>query len=276
MWRESQSYRHAVRALAEAEIDAKLALTEAAWNEAQRLIAPAAPAVGRLTPEAARAGAAPEVGWPARPPLAEIRALPRRSARSRAGRAALLHAIAHIEFSAINLALDHALRFPAMPDAYAYDWLRVAAEEVGHFRLLREHLRRLGHDYGDFAVHRSLWRMAERSSSDALARMALVPRLLEARGLDATPPIQAALEAAGDVTAARLLDVILHDEIGHVATGDLWFRALCQTRALPAETTYRQLISDYNAPWPAAPLNEAARLAAGFSAEELALLARRR
>ena len=141
--------------------------------------------------------------------------------------------------------------------------------------MLRERLHTLGYDYGDFPAHAGLWQMAEKTAHDLLARMALVPRLLEARGLDATPPIQARLEKVGDGETARVLDVILRDEIGHVAIGDRWFRYACALRGVEAEAAYRTLIDEYAAPWPQAPLNEAARRAAGFSAAELAALARR-
>ncbi len=195
--------------------------------------------------------------------------VPRRRPNTVAGRAALLHAIAHIEYSAIDLALDHALRFPGFPEQYYSDWLRVASEEARHFRLLREHLLSLGHDYGDFPVHDGLWDMAEKTATDPLARMAMVPRLLEARGLDATPPIQRKLAEAGDTAAVAILEVILHDEEDHVRLGDCWFRFLCTQRGLEPEATFRQLIVDYAGPWPQTPMNETARLAAGFSQQEL-------
>ena len=162
--------------------------------------------------------------------------------------------------------------FPGLPEAFYRDWLQVAAEEAHHFTLLRDHLRSLGHDYGDFPAHASLWDMAEKTEDDVLVRMALVPRLLEARGLDATPPIQRKLEAAGDHDSARVLDIILRDEIGHVGLGDRWFRHLCAERDLEPEVTYRRLLNEFHAPWPQAPMNEAARLAAGFSPWELASL----
>ena len=159
-----------------------------------------------------------------------------------------------------------------MPRQYYADWISVAAEEAYHFRILRERLQALGHDYGDFPAHAGLWEMAEKTAGDVLARMALVPRLLEARGLDATPPIQRKLEQVGDHESARLLDIILRDEIGHVGLGDQWFRQLCSERGVLAETTFIQLLNDYKAPWPSSPMNESARLAAGFTAEELANL----
>jgi uncharacterized ferritin-like protein (DUF455 family) len=199
-----------------------------------------------------------------------------RSPQTQEGRAHLLHAIVHIEFSAINLALDHAARFRGMPEQYYGDWIGVAAEEAEHFQLLRERLQSLGHDYGDFPAHGGLWEMAEKTEHDVLARMALVPRLLEARGLDATPPIQRKLEAAGDHESARALDIILRDEIGHVGLGDRWFRYLCAERNLVPESTYRELLSHFKAPWPQAPMNESARLSAGFSQDELAALAKKR
>jgi uncharacterized ferritin-like protein (DUF455 family) len=214
-------------------------------------------------------------GVPAHPLMVAPQDVPQRKPSTPAGRAALLHAVTHIEFSAIDLALDHALRFPGFPVAYYADWLGVAIEEAHHFRLLRGHLQTLGHDYGDFPVHDSLWRMAERTAGDALARMALVPRLLEARGLDATPTIQEKLAATGDKAAAQILDVILRDEVGHVGLGDKWFRMLCVERGLEPEPTFRALIVEYGAPWPLAPMNREARLRAGFRAEELDRLTNR-
>lgn len=211
-------------------------------------------------------------GIPAKPELIPPKEVPTRNISTPEGRARLLHAIVHIEFSAINLALDHAARFRDMPRQYYADWVGVAAEEAYHFTILRERLLTLGYDYGDFPAHAGLWQMAEKTNHDALARMALVPRLLEARGLDATPPIQRKLEQCGDHESARLLDIILHDEIGHVGLGDRWFRTLCTARQLAPESTYRQLLNDFKAPRPSAPLNESARLAAGFSASELAEL----
>ena len=215
-------------------------------------------------------------GRPARPELVAPKDVPQRAVGTTEGRARLLHAIVHIEFSAINLALDHAARFRGMPQAYYADWIGVAAEEAEHFTMLRRRLNELGHDYGDFPAHGGLWEMAEKTAGDVLDRMALVPRLLEARGLDATPPIQRRLEQAGDDASARLLDIILRDEIGHVGLGDRWFRALCAERGIEAESTYRDLLTRYRAPWPQAPMNESARLQAGFTPGELAALTEKR
>jgi uncharacterized ferritin-like protein (DUF455 family) len=214
-------------------------------------------------------------GRPAKPQLVPPKQVTQRSAQTVEGRAGLLHAITHIEFTAINLALDHAARFRGLPEAYYGDWIGVAAEESEHFMLLRQRLQALGHDYGDFPAHGGLWAMAERSADDPLIRMALIPRLLEARGLDATPPIQRRLEAAGDTASARVLDIILRDEIGHVGLGDRWFRFLCRQRDCEPESTYRDLLARFKAPWPVAPMNEVARLAAGFTPAELAALAKK-
>src|SRR5574343_2002905 len=215
-------------------------------------------------------------GRPAKPELVPHKQVLQRNPQTPEGRARLLHAIVHIEFTAINLALDHAVRFRGLPRQYYTDWIAVAVEEAEHFQLLHQRLQALGHDYGDFPAHASLWDMAEKTEHDVLVRMALVPRLLEARGLDATPPIQKKLAAAGDDTSARILDIILHDEIGHVGLGDRWFRHLCSERELEPESTYRTLLDRYQAPWPQGKMNEAARLSAGFSPDELAALAKKR
>lgn len=188
------------------------------------------------------------------------------------GRAALIHALAHIEFNAINLALDAVWRFSEMPRDYYQDWLQVAKEEAYHFSLLRAHLQSLGFDYGDFDAHNSLWEMVEKTQGDVLARMALVPRTLEARGLDATPPLKHKLMQAGDQAAAAILDIILHDEIGHVAIGNRWFYYLCDQRGLDRHSTFEQLRHAYQAPALRPPFNLSARKQAGFSDLELAYL----
>jgi uncharacterized ferritin-like protein (DUF455 family) len=195
--------------------------------------------------------------------------LAKRSPTTVEGRAALLHSIAHIEYCAIDLALDHALRFADMPSAYYADWLRVASDEARHFGLLQAHLQGLGYEYGDFPVHAGLWQMAERTTHDVLARMAMVPRLLEARGLDATPPIQRKLAEVGDMAAVAVLEIIAKDEEDHVRLGDQWYRYLCAQRGLEPEATFRELIVRYQGPWPQTPLNEVARRAAGFSEAEI-------
>lgn len=208
-------------------------------------------------------------GRPIRPRLVPALRVRQRPVSTLEGRAGLLHAIAHIEFNAINLALDAIWRFPGLPPDYYRDWLRVAGEEALHFTLLREHLLGLGHDYGAFDAHDGLWTMTARTAHDPIARMALVPRTLEARGLDATPPLQRKLAAAGDARAVEILDLILRDEIGHVAIGNHWYRWLCEREGLDPVALYPDLAERYDAPRPRPPLNLAAREAAGFSADEL-------
>jgi uncharacterized ferritin-like protein (DUF455 family) len=188
------------------------------------------------------------------------------------GRAVLIHALAHIEFNAINLALDVLWRFANMPDQFYYDWLRVAQEECEHFGLLNQHLQTLGFQYGDFSGHDGLWEMAERTQDDVLARLALVPRTLEARGLDASPAVRHKLASGGDPAGAAIIDIILRDEIGHVAIGNHWYRWLCTERGLDPIKTYTELAATYRAPKLKGPFNIEARLAAGFEAAEIALL----
>jgi uncharacterized ferritin-like protein (DUF455 family) len=209
-------------------------------------------------------------GRPARPELVPPRLVGRRSMVTPEGRAMLVHALAHIEFNAINLALDAIWRFPDMPDAYYSDWLKVASEEAYHFSLLASHLGALGHAYGDFPGHDSLWEMVEKTSGDILARMALVPRTLEARGLDAIPPLRAKLAQAGDLAAAQILDIILRDEVGHVEIGNRWYLGLCAERGLEPVATYEELALRYKAPVLKGPFNLEARRRAGFTEAELA------
>ena len=208
-------------------------------------------------------------GRPDRPRLVDPKHVPMRLPATPAGRAALLHAIAHIEFNAINLALDAVWRFGGMPVGFYRDWMRVANEEALHFTLLREHLLTLGSDYGAFDAHDGLWAMTERTAHDVTARMALVPRTLEARGLDATPPMMARLRQAGDRRAAEILAVILRDEIGHVAIGNHWYRWLCARDGLDPVAAYRDLATRYRAPRLRPPFNTGARLAAGFTQIEI-------
>jgi uncharacterized ferritin-like protein (DUF455 family) len=211
-------------------------------------------------------------GRPQRPHLVCPHQVPRRSPHTAAGRAALLHAVAHIEFNAINLALDAVWRFPGLPAEYYADWRRVAAEEAHHFSLLAEHLATLDHAYGDFDAHDGLWDMVEKTRHDVIARMALVPRTLEARGLDATPPMQARFARAGDARTVAILGVILHDEVGHVAIGNRWYHWLCAREGLDPVAHYALLSARHGAPKPRPPFNLQARALAGFSAEELATL----
>ena len=215
-----------------------------------------------------------EAGRPAAPRLVPPAKVPRRRLGSREGRAAMLHAIAHIEFNAVNLALDAVVRFQRMPERFRADWLRVAAEEVYHFRLVRRRLRALGHDYGDFPAHDGLWQLARKTAADPLLRMALVPRVMEARGLDVTPGIRERFRRVGDLETVSVLDVILRDEIGHVEAGSRWFRHLCRERGLEPEKTYFDLLARHLGNRISCPLHRTAREAAGFSPTELDRLER--
>jgi len=214
----------------------------------------------------------PVPGRPARPQLVQARDLPKRKPVTEEGRAVLFHALTHIEFNAINLGLDAVYRFRDMPSEYYDDWLRVADEEADHFAMLREHLRALGYDYGDFPGHNGLWEMAQKTAHDVMVRMALVPRCLEARGLDVNPGIKAKLLENGDEEGAGKLDIILRDEIGHVAIGNRWFLFLCQQRGLEPMVTYNSLIDEYMQGPLRPPFHIEARREAGFSEEELAYL----
>jgi uncharacterized ferritin-like protein (DUF455 family) len=211
-------------------------------------------------------------GRPAKPALVPPKDVPTRSPFTTEGRAALLHAIAHIEFNAINLALDAVWRFAGMPTEFYRDWLQVASEEALHFSLLREHLNSLGFDYGDFDAHDGLWLMTQRTSGDVLARMALVPRTLEARGLDATPPLQAKFARAGDTRTVEILDIILRDEVGHVRIGNRWYRWLCERAGHDPVTLYPELVLRHGAPKLRPPFNVDARKAAGFTDDEISWL----
>ena len=211
-------------------------------------------------------------GRPAQPVLVPPMAVPHRSPFTPDGLAALLHAVCHIEFNAIDLALDAVWRFDGMPLDFYRDWLRVADEEATHFDLLRKHLQSLGHDYGNFPAHNGLWEMCVKTQHDITARMALVPRTLEARGLDATPLIQTRLRKVGTPAALRavdILDIILRDEIGHVAIGNRWYGWLCSGQQLDPVAHYRVLARTHSAPRLKPPFNVDARRAAGFSQTEI-------
>lgn len=255
----------ALALLGESVVDEKVTGTRAlaeAWSQGTLRLDCGAPLIAQ----------APIPGRPALPELVAPRLVKHRAMNSVEGRAALVHALAHIEFNAINLALDAIWRFADMPRDYYADWLRVASEEALHFSMLKAHLKTLGFAYGDFSAHNSLWELAEKTQGDLLARMALVPRTLEARGLDATPAVRAKLAQAGDTAAAEILDVILRDEVGHVAIGNRWFGYLCAQRELEPITIYAELALHYKAPVLRGPFNLDARRAAGFSEAELAAM----
>ncbi|MFT6589821.1 MAG: uncharacterized ferritin-like protein (DUF455 family) [Rhodoferax sp.] len=208
-------------------------------------------------------------GRPVRPTLVAPKSIQKISLRVTEGRAALLHALAHIECNAIDLALDIVWRFSGMPEQFYRDWVRIAQEEALHFTLLRDHLVSIGFDYGDFDAHNTLWQMAEKTKDDVLARVALVPRTLEARGLDASPAVRNKLISVGDMKAGEILATILKDEISHVAAGNYWYRWLCSQRDLDPIITYAELTKQYNAPRLLPPFNLEARRLAGFEEVEL-------
>ncbi len=212
-------------------------------------------------------------GRPERPALIHPRNVPHRGLGSVAGRVALLHAVAHIEFNAINLALDACWRFRGMPADYYRDWLSVAQDEARHFSLLSARLGQLGAAYGELPAHNGLWEAAEKTATDPLLRMALVPRVLEARGLDVTPGMIGRLTEVGDAETVAILRVILDEEVRHVAIGTRWFEFLCAQRGLDPQPTFVRLLAEHRVRV-APPLNREARVRAGFAEDEMdALLA---
>ena len=211
-----------------------------------------------------------EPGRPERPHLIEPRKLAQRGLGSDEGRAALVHAIAHIEFNAVNLAWDAVYRFRGMPDAFYADWVGVADDEARHFRLLSDRLAELGHCYGDFDAHNGLWEMAMVTSGSCLQRMALVPRVLEARGLDVTPGMIRRLRGVGDDATADILEIILSEEVAHVAAGSHWFAWCCAQSGVEPESTFVKLLETHMHGSLRGPFNIEARLNAGFSEAELA------
>ena len=215
-----------------------------------------------------------DVGRPPRPRLVSPRVLPQRGLGSDAGRAAFVHAIAHIEFNAINLAWDAVWRFDGMPEAFYADWVRVADDEARHFALLSARLAELGHVYGDFDAHDGLWDMARRTAHSCLERMALVPRVLEARGLDVTPAMIARLRDVGDLRTVEILELILREEVAHVAAGSRWFRWCCEREGTDPIATFDRLLAQHARGSIRKPFNRAARDAAGFDADEMTMLER--
>jgi len=257
-------FDRAAACLAASSVEEKLRLSHAAaqaWRDGQLSLQSTSPPqlIG-------------EPGRPARPELVSPIAVPRRRLGTAEGRAALLHAIAHIEFNAIDLAWDAAYRFRDLPPQFYSDWVRVADEEACHFELLRKRLHELDCDYGDYPAHNGLWDMAVRTAFDPLVRMALVPRVLEARGLDVTPAMINKLQKVGDEKSIAVLEIILREEVGHVEIGSRWFKYFCDQRGLNMQTTFVELINEYQCNL-RGPFNYEARLQAGFSAAELHALA---
>ncbi len=248
----------AVAVLAAAEPSEKLRLTHAiaaAW---------AAGAIGEI----GTAAPPPRPARPERPALKAPREMPRRrSGRSQSGRQALFHALAHIELNALDLAWDLIARFTGedLPRPFYDDWVAVADDEARHFALLSQRLTALGAAYGDLPAHDGLWEAAQETAHDLLARLAVVPLVLEARGLDVTPGLIAKLETAGDARGAAVLRVIFEDEIAHVAAGKRWFDFLCARRGLVPGAAWRALVQRHFKGALKPPFNAEARRAAGLA-----------
>jgi uncharacterized ferritin-like protein (DUF455 family) len=224
---------------------------------------------GELSTDCTQVIPLPVPGRPDKPLLIDPREVPRRNINSTEGRLALAHSIAHIEFNAINLALDAVYRFQDMPHEYYRDWLLVAAEEALHYSMLSDYLAQHDMRYGDLPAHNGLWEMAVKTDQDVLVRMALVPRVLEARGLDVTPTMISKLAAVGDQALVSILERIFEDEIGHVKIGTFWYTQLCHERKLEPRSTFLKLIRDYMTGAKFGPFETEARKKAGFTDEEL-------
>lgn len=258
-------YAAAALCMAQSDPVAKAAMTRqfaAAYGDGELKPAPDAPAPLPIC-------------MPGRPPglqMVHPSRLPRRGLGSVAGRAAFIHAIAHIELNAIDLAWDAVYRFRGLPGSFLADWVRCADDEARHFNLLRARLLAHGHDYGDFPVHNGLWEMCEKTAHDGLARMALVPRVLEARGLDVTPAMIDKLRALGDAATADVLEIILREEVAHVAAGTRWYHWYCRQAGVAPRTRFVELLQQYAHGYLRGPFNAEARLLAGFEHDELLLL----
>ena len=246
--------------LVETSIEGKLALAAQAWADYR---------AGELEIVPIELSEVELAGRPEKPELVPPAEVIQRKIGTPEGKAALIHAVAHIEFNAINLASDAAWRFQDMPEAYYADWLQIAAEEAYHFSLLQERLGQLGYTYGDFPAHNGLWELAQKTTDDTLKRMALVPRVMEARGLDVTPGMSRRFEAVGDDRMVEILAIILRDEVGHVEAGSRWYHYLCKQRGVDADSYYIDLMNEYFAGGLKCPLHKPARLKAGFSEQEL-------
>ncbi|CDZ33918.1 ferritin-like domain-containing protein [Neorhizobium galegae] len=206
-------------------------------------------------------------GRPAKPELVPPKAVGKRSLHTLNGRIATLHAIAHIELNAVDLALDIVARFATepVPNSFFDGWMQVAFEEAKHFRMVRARLNDMGADYGDMPAHDGLWQAAHSTRNDLTARLAVVPLILEARGLDVTPSLQAKMRETGDLESAAVLDVIYNDEKGHVAIGAKWFRFLCARERKDPAATFQQLVRANFRGSLKAPFNDIARAEAGLT-----------
>jgi len=262
--KQASLFKHAEHCLKACNPSEKITLsyeTEAAWQDKKLSLDKVSPI---LTFE--------EPGRPEKPELVAPRELNRRKITTEEGHAALIHSICHIEFNAINLAWDAVYRFQDMPEGFYDDWIKVAKEEAYHYELLSQHLNSLGYEYGDFSAHNGLWESALVTAFDPMVRMALVPRVLEARGLDVTPGIVKKLKGIGDNKAVDILAIVHRDEIGHVEIGTRWFRYLCDQRGLDSEIIFKELIEKYMKGTLRGPFDHDVRKQAGFTEEELLYL----
>lgn len=208
-------------------------------------------------------------GRPKKPVLISPRDLPRRSLNIVEGRAAMIHSFAHIEFNAINLAWDLICRFQDMPNEFYIDWAQVAAEETKHFKLLQGLLDDAGYEYGDFPAHDGLWKIAEQTAHDLLLRLAVVPRIMEAKGLDVTPGLIERFRKIEDENTCAVLELILKEEIGHVNRGTKWYRYQCQQLNRSPDELFKEIAKEYLPSTNSKNINRQARLMAGFSQIEL-------
>ena len=255
-------FKFAEACLHDPNIDEKLALTHQAWLnfENGQLNFTSEEAVMSIT----------QVRFPEKPILLPPRDMPKRKLGSREGVAAFFHAIAHVEFVAIYLAWDIIYRFRGLPDQFYKDWLKVADEEAQHFELIRTHLHTMDVNYGNLPAHNGLWDHAIDTADDLLARLAMVPRCMDARGLDVTPAIIEKFKHQSDHASVNLLSRILKDEVGHVKRGSFWYKFICEQRGLEPEAQYQNLIKKYYLGGkPKGPFNREMRIIAGFSHAEL-------
>lgn len=255
-------FERTYQCLIESDVDLKMRQLQSIiidWTDQRLSIDPCPTIIKRV----------PDPGRPQKPYLVPPRELPKRGIGSKEGHGGLMHAIAHIEFNAVNLALDAIYRFQGMPKQFYQDWLGVATEESYHFQMVREHLESLGFEYGDYLAHDGLWMTTHETDHDPLIRMALVPRTLEARGLDVTPPMIKKLRAIGDKRGVEILKILLNDEIGHVEVGTRWFRYLCDQRDLNPFETFQKIVNEYFHGDLKGPFNYEARQKAGFSEQEI-------
>ena len=260
-------FTYAEECLQKSNVDEKLNLTHQAWNLCQQ---------NQLNFESLNTVKAIEnTCFPSVPELRMASKMPKRGVGSVKGIAAMFHSFAHIEFIAIYLAWDIIYRFRDLPIQFYKDWLQVAQEEALHFELIRQHLAKYAVVYGDLPAHQGLWEHAEDTADDILARLALVPRCMEARGLDATPVIIEKFKKQGDDESVAVLTRILKEEVGHVAIGSFWFKTLCERQGLNHEEKYRQFIIKYFKGKPKPPFNRELRIIAGFSDAELNWLEQR-